>query len=65
MWLYRLSREARSWRDDGQKPVGFYHWEFQEQGGKGLIAVRKAEGEPFAVTLYAGIPPDNVTVYRR
>ena len=65
VWLYRLSREARSWRDDGQPPVGFYHWEFQEQGGQRLLTVRKAEGEPFTVTLYAGIPPDNVTVYRR
>jgi hypothetical protein len=65
VWLYHLSREARAWRDDGQKPVGYYYWEFQERGGKGLLSLRKAEGEPFTVTLYAGIPPDNVTVYRR
>jgi hypothetical protein len=65
VWLYRLSREAHSRRDDGQPPAGFYYWEFQEEGGKSLIAIRKAEGEPFAVTLYAGIPPDNVTVYRK
>jgi len=65
VWLYRLSREAHAWRDDGQKPVGYYYWEFQEEGGKGLLTVRKAEGEPFAVTLYAGIPPDNITVYRK
>jgi hypothetical protein len=65
VWLYRLSREAHSWRDGGQPPLGFYYWEFQQEGGQGLLAVRKSEGEPFAVTLYAGIPPDNVTVYRR
>lgn len=63
-WLYRLSREARSWRDDGQRPAGFYYWEFQEEGGSRLIAVRKAEGEPFTITLYAGIPAGDVTVYR-
>jgi hypothetical protein len=64
-WLYRLSREVRAWRDDGQKPTSYYYWEFQEEGGKGVLCLRKAEGEPFAVTLYAGIAPDNVTVYRR
>jgi hypothetical protein len=65
VWLYRLSREAHSWRDDGQPRQGFYHWEFIEQGGKGLLTVRKSEGEPFTVTLYAGIPPEDVTVYRK
>jgi hypothetical protein len=65
VWLYRMSREAHSWRDDGQPRLGFYYWEFQEENGKGLLSVRKSEGEPFAVTLYAGIPADNVTVYRK
>jgi hypothetical protein len=64
VWLYRFSREARSWRDDGQPPAGYYHWEFQEQGGSRLANVRKAEGEPFTVNLYAGIPAGDVTVYR-
>jgi len=64
VWLYRFSREARSWRDDGQRPAGYYYWEFQEQGGSRVLAVRKAEGEPFTVTLYAGIPAGDVTVYR-
>jgi len=65
VWLYRLSREARSWRDDGQRPTGFYHWEYQQENGSGLLSVHKAEGEPFAVTLYALIPASNVTVYRK
>ncbi len=64
VWLYRISREARSWREDGGQPAAFYYWEFQEQGGKGLLAIRKTEGEPFAVTLYTGIPAGDVTVYR-
>jgi hypothetical protein len=65
VWLYHLSRAAHSWRDDGQPRLGFYYWEFTEENGKGLLSARKAEGEPFTVTLYAGIPPENVTVYRR
>lgn len=64
-WLYRLSREARATRDDQRQPTGFYYWEFRENGGKGLLTVRKPEGEPFGVTLYTGIPPADVTVYRR
>ena len=58
VWLYRLSREVHT--DAG----GFYYWEFQEQAGKGLIGIRKAEGEPFAVTLYTGIAASDVTIYR-
>jgi hypothetical protein len=63
-WAYRFSREARSWRDDGSKPAGFYYWEFQEEGGKRILGVRKPEGEPFAVIVYAGIPASDVTIYR-
>lgn len=64
VWLYRLSREALVTRDDQAAAAGFYYWEFQEQNGKGLIGIRKAEGEPFAVTLYAGIAAGDVTIYR-
>ena len=64
VWLYRLSREVRATRGDQAVPAGFYYWEFLEQAGKGMIAVRKAEGEPFPVTLYLGIAPSDVTIYR-
>jgi hypothetical protein len=64
VWLYRLSREVEASRDDQAVATGFYYWEFQEQNGKGLIALRKAEGEPFAVTLYTGIAAGDVTIYR-
>ena len=64
IWLYRLSREAQSKRDDQPQSIGFYYWEFREQDGKGLIVVRKLEGEPFAVNRYNEIPPTDVTVYR-
>lgn len=63
-WLYRLSREGQAKRTDLPQPEGFYYWEFHEQNGAGMLAVRKAEGEPFAVALYASIPPGDVTVYR-
>jgi hypothetical protein len=64
VWLYRLSREVGATRSDQAVPAGFYYWEFLEQAGKGMIAVRKAEGEPFTVTLYLGIAPSDVTIYR-
>ena len=64
VWLYRLSREAQAKRDDQPQPAGYYYWEFQEQGGKGLLAIRKAEGEPFTVGQYTWIAPGDVTVYR-
>jgi len=68
-WLYRFSREAQNQelsraRRDGQPPAGYYYWEFQEQGGKGILAVRKAEGEPFTVTDFATLNPGDVTIYR-
>ena len=63
-WLYRLSREVQVHRSDQADIAGFYYWEFQEQGGKGLLGIRKAESEPFAVTLAATVHPGDVTVYR-
>lgn len=63
-WLYRLSREGQSKRTDLPQPEAFYYWEFQEQNGPGILSARKAEGEPFVVTLYAGVPAGDVTVYR-
>jgi hypothetical protein len=64
VWLYRLSREVRANRSDQAAPTGFYYWEFLEQAGKGMIGIRKAEGEPFAVNEYLGIAPSDVTIYR-
>lgn len=64
VWLYRRSHETQAWRDNQPQPDRFYYWEFQEQDGKRLLAIRKVEGEPFAVALYTGIPAGDVTVYR-
>jgi hypothetical protein len=64
LWLYVLSREAQSKRSDLPQPEAFYYWEFRQQDGPGILAVRKAEGEPFSITLYSGIPAGDVTVYR-
>jgi hypothetical protein len=64
VWLYRLSREVQALRDGQAQPTGYYYWEFQEQGGKGLLAIRKPEGEPFVVTRYDAVPVSDVTIYR-
>lgn len=64
VWLYVLSREAQMTRSDQPQPAGFYYWEFREQDGGGRLAIRKFQGDPFAVTLYAGVPAGDVTVYR-
>jgi len=64
VWLYRLSREAQFTRSDQPQPAGFYYWEFHQQDGPGLLAIRKERSEPFAVTLYAGVPAGDVTIYR-
>ena len=63
-WLYRRSREVKAWRDGEAQAAGYYYWEFHERGGKRLLALRKAEGEPFAVALYTEIPAGDITVYR-
>ena len=64
VWLYGLSREVKAQRDGDPQPTGFYYWEFREQNGKRLLAARKAEGEPFAVTEYTGVPVGDITLYR-
>jgi len=68
-WLWRQSAEATATRSDqpgayGQAQ-GFYYWEFREQGGKKLLAVRKPQGEPFTLSLYQQIPASDVTIYRK
>jgi hypothetical protein len=65
VWLYRQSADASAKRDDQPQPAQFYYWEFREENGKRLIAVRKPQGEPFAVAMYEGVPAGDVTVYRR
>ena len=64
MWSYRLSREVSARRDGEPRPSGYYYWEFREQDGSRILTARKAEGEPFAVTLFTSINPGDVTVYR-
>jgi len=64
-WMYRLSREVQVWRENQSTPTGFYYWEFLTQDGKRLLGIRKAEGEPFTVTVYTAVNPADVTVYRK
>lgn len=63
-WNYRLSREVRAWRDNQPQPSGFYYWEFLTSDASRLMGIRKAEGDPFAVTVYERITPGDITVYR-
>jgi hypothetical protein len=65
VWLYRQSADASAKRDDQPQPATFYYWEFREENGPRLIAVRKPQGEPFAVAMYSGVPVGDVTVYRK
>jgi hypothetical protein len=65
IWLYRQSADANAKRDDQPQQSSFYYWEFREENGKRLLAVRKPQGEPFLVTMYTGVPAADVTVYRR
>jgi hypothetical protein len=64
VWMYRMSREVQSTRSDHPQPAGFYYWEYREQNGPGLLAIRKDQAEPFAVTRYREIPTADVTIYR-
>jgi hypothetical protein len=64
-WIYRMSREVHATRSDQAVTAAFYYWEFEEEGGKGLVTIRKAEGEPFTVTTYTRITPADVTIYRK
>lgn len=63
-WLYSISREVRAQRSDRSQPEGYYYWEFRQDGGPGIVSVRKAENEPFAVTSYVAIAPGDVSVFR-
>jgi hypothetical protein len=64
-WCWRQSAEARASRSDQSQPQTFYYWEFRQQNGGGLLAVRKPQSEPFTVTLFQQIPTADVTIYRR
>ena len=64
-WDYRISREVQAWRDTQPAATGFYYWEFLTPDGKRLLGIRKAEGEPFTVTLFTWLNPGDVTVYRK
>ena len=59
-----ISREVQAQRSDRRQPEGFYYWEFRQGDGTGILGVRKAENEPFTITLYNTIPAGDVTVYR-
>ncbi len=63
-WLYRFSREVGVFTAGNATGRGFYCWQFQEQGGKRFLSIRKFEGDPFAASIWQKIEPDDITVYR-
>ena len=63
-WLYRFSREIGVFAQGNAMGRGFYAWQFQEQGGKRFLNVRKYEGEPFGAAIWTQIEPTDITVYR-
>jgi hypothetical protein len=65
VWFYRQSADATAKRDDQPNPSNFYYWEFREENGNRLLAIRKPQGEPFLVTMFHRVPAADVTVYRR
>jgi len=63
-WLYRFSRETAVFSEGHSTGRGFYAWQFEEQGGKRVISVRKYEGEPFSAAIWVKVEPGDITVYR-
>ena len=63
-WMYRFSREMGVFSQGNATGRGFYAWQFQEEGGKRFLNVRKYEGEPFFGAIWTKIEPADVTVYR-
>ncbi|MBV9155520.1 MAG: hypothetical protein JO097_04615 [Acidobacteriaceae bacterium] len=63
-WLYRFSREVGVFGTGATTGRGFYAWQFQEQGGKRFLSVRKFEGQPFAASIWVKIEPSDITVFR-
>src|ERR1017187_1870868 len=64
-WMYRLSREVQAWRDHHPARTGLYYWEFPPEDAKPRLGTKKAEGQPFTVTLPTGINAGEATVYRK
>lgn len=63
-WLYRSSHEAGVFSGGNPVAKGYYAWEFQEQGGKRFLLIRKFDGEPFTAALWVGIVPGDVSIFR-
>jgi hypothetical protein len=63
-WLYRFSREVLQYSAAYPGGLGFYCWQFQEQGGKRFLIVRKFEGQPFVAFIRTQVNPGDITVFR-
>ena len=63
-WLYRFSREMGLFTEGHSTGNGLYAWQFEEQGGKRVINVRKFEGEPFQAAICVRVETSDITVFR-
>ena len=63
-WLYRFSREMGLFTEGHSTGNGLYAWQFEEQGGKRVINVRKFEGEPFQAAIWVRVETSDITVFR-
>jgi hypothetical protein len=63
-WMYRFSREMGLFSEGHNTGRGLYAWQFEEQGGKRYINVRKFEGEPFSSAIWVKVEPSDITVFR-
>ena len=63
-WLYRFSREMGVFSAGMDTGRGYYGLEFQEQGGKRRLTVRKFAGEPFIASIWVTVEPADITVLR-
>lgn len=63
-WLYRFSREVGAFQGGDAIGRGFYCWQFQEQDSNRFLTIRKFEGQPFAASLWVGVEPADITVFR-
>lgn len=63
-WLYRFSREMGIFTEGRDTGQGFYCWQFQEQGGKRFLSIRKFEGDPFSASVWTSVDPGDITLFR-
>ena len=63
-WQYHLSREVKARPGGSEAADRILLLGIPRAGWRPATGLRKAEGEPFGVTLYKAINPGDITIYR-